>query len=181
MSTRERVSASSLAAVVGFGVCAWIVWIEGWLGLRFAVLGSLLSAGVFAVAMLFPGVVVRRGPPVAPPRGELALRRPVWMLMSELYLDRELDEADYVQIVQSLRACGYTPAELDQILYREVHPFLVPNLLSVAGEWTGFDIGWIEERILRRRPRYPRVALVPGYWAIRDEWVKIRRAIVEAG
>ncbi|MEM7138486.1 MAG: hypothetical protein AAF500_18040 [Myxococcota bacterium] len=101
--------------------------------------------------------------------------------MSELYLDRELDEADYVRIVESLRACGYTLDELDQILYREVHPLLMPNLVSVAGEWTGFDLDWMEERILRRRPRYPKVALVPGCWAVRDEWMKIKRAMVEGG
>ncbi len=49
-----------------------------------------------------------------------------------------------------LSASGYSEPELEQILRWEVGPVLLPNLFSVAGEWAGFDLQWLETEILRR-------------------------------
>lgn len=42
----------------------------------------------------------------------------------------------------------YTLADFRVILTEEVHPACVANLLSLAGEWAGFDEHWLERRIL---------------------------------
>jgi hypothetical protein len=87
--------------------------------------------------------------PVAASRDHHDARIPVWVALSALYLDTEVS-ACHDAIAATLAASPYS---LD-----ELHPALYPNLLSVAGEWAGFDDAWLVERILdvRRRPRWRR-------------------------
>lgn len=99
----------------------------------------------------------------------------MWNVLSELYLDTELDELDNERIAAVLVDSGYGTGQLEEILYRELHPLLHSNLLSVAGEWAGFDPDWLEQRILRPRPRRSRFAIIPGKWMVRSAW-----AILEA-
>ena len=73
--------------------------------------------------------------------------------MSELWLDTELDAEDHRRIASVLRDSGYTIPELEAICRSEVAPVVSGNLLSVAGEWAGFDSAWLEEEILRRLRR----------------------------
>ncbi|NLE47038.1 MAG: hypothetical protein GX614_01405 [Sandaracinaceae bacterium] len=127
--------------------------------------------------VLFPGVWIRRADP--PPRAEedLERRRPVWLALSALYLDTELGEDDHARIAEALRESGYSAEELEEILYRELHPVLCMNLISVAGEWAGFDMEWVEEEILRRRRREARVAIVFGKWLVSNEWSQLKERI----
>jgi hypothetical protein len=85
-----------------------------------------------------------------PAASDLANRRPVWLVMSNLYLDTEqtaaMREADARRLAQS----PYTTDDLRAILADEVHPACAANLLSPAGEWAGFDEAWLEQRILMR-------------------------------
>ena len=78
----------------------------------------------------------------------LADRRPVWLALSDLYLDTEVQlfrEGN----ARTLAASPYGLDELDAILRDEVHPACEYNLCMVAGEWAGFDLDWLERRILR--------------------------------
>lgn len=77
--------------------------------------------------------------------GEIDIERrlPVWQALSELFLDTELQPYDHRQIAAQLRESGYSPDELRAILMNEVAPAFVPNLLSVAGEWTS----WSEDEV----------------------------------
>jgi len=88
---------------------------------------------------------------------DASARRPVWDALAGFYLDTDV-EGFYPHAVRVLADSGYTLDELRDILCREVHPALHPNLLSVAGEWAGFDRDWLAERIQRRlaRPRWLR-------------------------
>ena len=43
-------------------------------------------------------------------------------MLSELYLDTELDDADYDRIAAVLLGSGYSRGQLEEILYRELHP-----------------------------------------------------------
>ena len=70
---------------------------------------------------------------------ELARRKPVWLALSEFYLDTELQPADFRRIRTVFDQSGYSEREIRQIDYEEVGPILVGNLLSMAGEWAGFD------------------------------------------
>jgi hypothetical protein len=77
-------------------------------------------------------------------------RRPVWVALSDLYLDTDVsDEVD--RIARRLAASPYSIDELEEILRTEVSPVCRVNLASFAGEWAGFDGAWLEERIVARR------------------------------
>ncbi|SMB82843.1 DUF7079 family protein [Deinococcus hopiensis] len=82
-------------------------------------------------------------------------RQPVWTALSELFLDTELTEADLRRIARVLDASGYPDTTLRKILHRELAPFLLGNLFTVAGVWNGFDEAWVceqAERYARRPP-----------------------------
>lgn len=74
---------------------------------------------------------------------EFERRRPVWMAVSEFWLDTELDDADFERIAGVMRASGYSLEELYAIYADELAPHLWPSLLSVAGPWAGFDEEWL--------------------------------------
>lgn len=80
---------------------------------------------------------------------ELAHRRPVWEALSDLFLDTDVSLARQWR-VDILAASPYVEGELEFILIDEVYPVCKYNLLSVAGEWAGFDPQWLESRILQR-------------------------------
>ena len=88
---------------------------------------------------------------VLPAPSDLACRRPVWLALSDLFLDTD------VQLLQAhntrlLAGSAYSLDELDAILRDEVHPACAFNLCVVAGEWAGFEADWLERRILRGGP-----------------------------
>jgi hypothetical protein len=66
-----------------------------------------------------------------------------------LFLDTDiaLDRDDRVAVLSS---SPYSTAELRQILLDEIYPVCRSNLFSIAGEWAGFDVDWLEQQILRR-------------------------------
>ena len=89
-------------------------------------------------------------------------RRPLWLVLSELWLDTELSAADLERIARAMADSGLTIEELRQVYLVEVAPVASANLLTVAGEWAGFDEEWLCSRIarnLRDRPRRTR------FWA----------------
>jgi hypothetical protein len=85
------------------------------------------------------------------PSKEIDRRRPVWLALSDLFLDTELQDSNHQYIARILAESGYADEELESILYREVFPVCIGNLMSLAGEWAGFPLEWLEERILRNR------------------------------
>jgi hypothetical protein len=53
---------------------------------------------------------------------------------------------------------------------------LISNLMRVAGAWAGFDLDWLERRILaRHRRRTARLHVVWGAWVVAEPWAAIRR------
>lgn len=69
--------------------------------------------------------------------------------MSSLFLDTDIS-LDRSWLAYLLAAPPYSLEELEQILTAEVYPVCRWNLYSVAGEWTGFDLAWLEAEVLRR-------------------------------
>jgi hypothetical protein len=65
---------------------------------------------------------------------EIARRAPVWTVLSNLFLDTELQEYDFTYIVDQLHDSGYTMIQLQAILKEEVAPVFYSNLGTVAGE-----------------------------------------------
>lgn len=106
-----------------------------------------------------------------PPSAELEQRRPVWEALSDLFLDTELQPHEQQWIANTLAESSYREAELEWILRHEVAPILGANLLSVAGEWAGFDQDWLASRILERAQSRLRLPSLTGWLVVRsDEW-----------
>lgn len=74
-------------------------------------------------------------------------RKPIWIAVSELYLDTELGKNDFKHIAIIIKESPYTFKEVKEIDKNEVFPILQYNLLSVAGEWAGFDDKWLIDEI----------------------------------
>ncbi len=77
---------------------------------------------------------------------ELAKRLAVWIALSKLYLDTELQEKDYEELAILFHSSGYSLSEIKEIHRYEVFPVLKNNLTSVAGVWDGFDPDWLQEQ-----------------------------------
>ncbi len=60
-------------------------------------------------------------------------RESVWLALSELWLDTELDEADLATIASTLAISGYSPDELEAIYRLEVAPVVWSNSWVTAG------------------------------------------------
>jgi hypothetical protein len=102
-------------------------------------------------------------------------RIPVWVALSDLYLDTDVTLShDY--IARTLAVSPYPLDDLHEMLMYDVHPALYVNLMSVAGEWAGFDEAWLLERIeaVRRQPRWRRRI---SHWFVRDIGVQWRALV----
>jgi len=109
-------------------------------------------------------------------------RKPIWIALSELYLDVELQDSDFNLIAKRILESPYGLKEVKQINKAEVFPVLYKNLLSVAGEWTGFDEQWLVESIqgsLRRRNFVKAFVYKAVYTSMKgmfkEEWARIEK------
>ena len=117
----------------------------------------------------------------------VAARRPVWLALSELYLDQDLTAADLDYVARALRQTGLGWPEIARINAEEVAPVLLANLRSPAGQWAGFDADWLVARITarrRRRFRLPGARQLWGRyvrWMLRDCWPQLAQRLSENG
>jgi len=81
---------------------------------------------------------------------DIEQRKPIWIALSDFYLDTELDDAALRHIAFTIIDSPYSFEEVKRINKYEVFPVLQPNLLSPAGVWAGFDEKWLVERITSR-------------------------------
>lgn len=80
---------------------------------------------------------------------ELARRKPVWIALSDLFLDTDVT-LHYDYIVRTCSDSTYSLDELKLILQNEVTPAVSGNMLNVAGEWAGFNEAWLVRTINRK-------------------------------
>jgi hypothetical protein len=102
---------------------------------------------------------------------------PVWEVLSEFFLDSELQPDDLERIARVLAATAYSEGEIERILIGEVYPVCKWNLLTVAGEWAGFDPGWLKEKIAPyygKRPRLIFLLLRIHHWMYARHWTKVK-------
>lgn len=109
--------------------------------------------------------------------------RPIWIALSELYLDTELQAIDYQHIASVIQQSPYSLKQVKLIDRNEVFPVLFNNGLSVAGEWTGFDPDWLvtciteslsNQNIFKRIRN--RIAFRIWGGMTQDNWRKIEQA-----
>jgi hypothetical protein len=115
-------------------------------------------------------------------------RRPVWEALSEVFLDAEIPIADLQRLGRTLAASPYTVDEVEEILYDEVYPVCIWNLLCITAVWPLFETDWLQAEILKRRrsrfrvPRFLKAWNMPGQWQeIRDVFQKHRKETRTSG
>lgn len=116
---------------------------------------------------------------------EIEIRKKIWVELSEFYLDTELQQRDFDGIAETFNNSGLTLQEIKKIDLYEVFPLLQHNLLSVAGEWAGFDPDWLFEnceRFYKKRNNWfhqlkCRFLNLWFYWMRKEYWLKIENKI----
>ena len=82
------------------------------------------------------------------------MREDVWTAMAEHFLDTETRQ----RLPSTAWVCveaGLTSEAAHTIWCREIIPVVGSNLLSVAGEWAGWDDAWLISEVRRRQqPRW---------------------------
>lgn len=118
-----------------------------------------------------------------PASEDLVARQPVWDALSDLFLDTDTSLSRQWR-ADRLAESPYSLEQLEFILIDEVYPICKYNLMSVAGEWGGFDAEWLKSKILRRlRSRFRALhglnlgrLVVPAS----SEWRATKQAILAA-
>jgi hypothetical protein len=113
---------------------------------------------------------------------ELERRRPVWDVMSDVFLDIET-RWGMPRIAFVLARSGYSAEELDAIWEHEIVPECAWNLLQVAGEWALFvvDEDRLTERAAGKRSLLDRMMGVASPIVIGGHWraiTSMREALV---
>lgn len=110
-------------------------------------------------------------------------RRPIWEQLSNLYLDTELGDEDISSICTTIQASPYDLQAVKEIDLYEVFPILQMNLMSMAGEWAGFDREQLykkcEEAYSKRNNRLYRFTCKLNHhfwcWMRKDYWIRIEQ------
>ena len=109
-------------------------------------------------------------------------RKPIWIALSEFYLDTELQDSDFRQIAFTILESPYSFDEVKSINKYEVFPILQSNLLSPAGAWAGFDETWLLEKIttrLNNKTKLNDIGVEISYqtfkWMCKDYWNKLEK------
>ena len=83
-----------------------------------------------------------------PPDQDESDRRPIWDQLQMFWMDTD-PEFFLKGAAEVCARSKYSLSEIEEIFWNEVRPAVKFNLLSVAGEWRGFEIGWLSQRILQ--------------------------------
>jgi len=117
------------------------------------------------------------------PEVNLEERKPIWIALSDFYIDNELQDYDFKSIALKIWESPYSIEEVKRINKEEVFPVLYTNLLDVAGVWSGFQEEWLLQEIsknLYKRNRFKRFIRTITYkrlkWMYADYWKKLEEA-----
>ncbi|QLG46141.1 DUF7079 family protein [Costertonia aggregata] len=111
---------------------------------------------------------------------EIEQRKPIWIAISDFYLDTELDDVSFKYIAKKIHESTFTFEEVKQIDRTDVFPVLYGNLLTVAGIWSGFNEEWLVPTIienLSKQNTLSRFFLKIKYrlfrWMYKEYWEKL--------
>lgn len=116
-----------------------------------------------------------------------AEREEVWLALSDLWLDSELDESWLRSIAAVLRNSGLSRAELERIFHYEVAPVVWLNHWVTAGVWGAFDRDWLVEGCRRNQARGRwhrgccRLLRWPMSYGCRGEWRQVLALLDDEG
>lgn len=99
--------------------------------------------------------------------------------MTELYLDTKLSDVTLSYVARVCAASPYSGRELERIMFSEVWPAFLPNLLSTAGEWAGWSDEVVQRRVLAKYKRRPYLSwrLNPFKLFLCREWSAVSELI----
>ncbi|PRX53673.1 DUF7079 family protein [Flagellimonas meridianipacifica] len=113
-------------------------------------------------------------------------RKPIWIALSDFYLDTELQESDFIHIAHKIIESPYSFEKVREIDKYEVFPILQPNLMNVAGEWAGFDEEWLVNQIkesLSKRDMAKKIGIESSYltlkWMCEKYWERLEKVYNE--
>jgi hypothetical protein len=113
-------------------------------------------------------------------------RKPIWIALSEFYLDTKLSENSFIYITKTFKDSTYSLEEIKQINKYEVYPIIYQNLLSMYSVWNGFDEKWLIESIVSRisnKSYFRRSILELTYYIFKGkkiiDWDKLTKIYVE--
>jgi hypothetical protein len=104
---------------------------------------------------------------------DLEVRRPLWSLLSDLFLDTETRWA--VPLIARGCATARLPdATLDDVFWCEVFPLAIDNLHDIAGEWAMLSLP--EAQLVARAGKGERrtMAELTSGWMVRDQWTAVK-------
>lgn len=111
-------------------------------------------------------------------------RQPIWIAISDFYIDSELQESDFEYISIKIKESPYSIEQIKQIDKEEIFPVLHSNLLYVAGVWTGFQEEWLISEITKKLEKsnyFSRLINKMKYaclkWMYKDYWRKIETTL----
>ena len=119
---------------------------------------------------------------------DVGRRRPVWVAVSDLWRDTELQDHEVEHSAGVLAESRYSKDELHEIYAFEVAPAVWSNLMTATPSvWAGFNEDWLVGEILRVIGRQRRSAAYRYYvrspigeWArttaVKEDWLKVLRA-----
>lgn len=80
---------------------------------------------------------------------EIEKRKPLWLAISDLWLDTEPVHSTRQMIVREMIASAYPLGEIECIYAQEVAPVVYSNLLSTTGIWSAFNADWLYGAIIK--------------------------------
>lgn len=106
---------------------------------------------------------------------DIERKKPVWLALSDFFLDTELDDRTMRYIANVILESGYTMKETKEILMNDLFPALLFNLHDIAGEWAGFPEEWLLERIDKTQgPNLAqRLYHKANFWMVQGYWNKL--------
>ena len=117
-----------------------------------------------------------------PTEAQIEARLKVWETLSEFFLDTELQPLDHERIAQTLAATAHSEDEIEDILIGEVCPVCRWNMLSIAGEWSGFDPNWLKEKAtpyFGKRPKFRILFILRHGWMYARHWKQVKARMSE--
>lgn len=113
-------------------------------------------------------------------------RTPIWIALSDFYLDTELQDYHFKHITLKIIESPYSFEKVKEINKYEVFPVLQPNLLGAVGVWDGFDEEWLIDAIkksLSKRNKARKIVIESAYlslkWMCKDYWKKLEQVYNE--
>lgn len=117
---------------------------------------------------------------------EIEKRKPLWRVLSDLWLDTEPTELTYQSIVREILNISYSFETAETIMTEEVAPVVYSNLFNIfpGGTWDGFDDEWLYSSILQNLEKQERNSIYRTWIKssagkfvmtkmIQDDWKKI--------